>query len=119
MRKLLLGIAVVFLAGCGNGIGNAGGSGTYAPYTGATVGPGWFAGSGTLSICDLNNVQVASITTDSTGHGTISLPAASYWIQPTHLDSATRPDSALKEHTITITSGEITRDTINFCPECV
>ena len=116
MRKLLFGITVIFIAGCGgnpNGTGNTSSSGTYAPYTGATVGPAWHPRSGTVSIRDSNNIQVASITTDSTGHGSISLPAKDYRIQPVG-DTA-----MLKEHSITIKAGEITHDTIDFCPWCV
>jgi hypothetical protein len=106
-----LSLFLPVVGGIPNGTYNTS-NGTDAPYTGATVGPGWHAGSGTLSIRNMNNVQNESIITDSTGHSTISLPTATYLIQPVG-------DSALKEHTIMITSGGITRDTINFCPDCV
>ena len=116
MNKLLLVVATIICAGCNgnpNGIGTSAANGTYAPYTGATVGPGWHQRAGMISIRDAHNTEVARMTTDSTGHGTIDLAPATYQIQPL-------PDTVmLKPHTVTIQSGQITRDTINYCPFCV
>jgi hypothetical protein len=113
MRKLLFGTTVIILASCGgnpNGTGNGESNGTYAPYTGGTAGPAWHPHSATVSIRDANNNPVASITTDTTGHGSIQLPAATYRIQPVG------DTMMLKEHTVMIDPGVITRDTIDFCP---
>ncbi len=113
MRRLIIFAALLTIIGCTHGTSTTASSGTYAPFTISNVGPTWRVHPGTVEIHDVNGKYVGAVATDSTGHGSIPLPAGTYKVH------GVTPNNTLPEQSVKIESDKITRDTVNFCPWCV